>query len=154
MWHKYHFSTPLSQIWLAAARVVQRAVRWDSLWIRACAAWSRSCEASLTGSTHDDSIMCPFIFSVLCSYFFLLSLIWFCLLLAVSSPGYRIPCVALSALVIDRHARWQIDHYSHRRAVALHRTITAPLSIDLPGRCVLGSSVPTKDSTSDTPLLC
>lgn len=46
---------------------------------------------------------------------FLFSLIWFCIFLAVSFCGHRIPYVALSASVIDRHVRWQIDHYSHRR---------------------------------------
>lgn len=95
--------------------------------------------------------MCPFI-----KYYALT--LTFCFPLSVSvspslSPsisGYRMPHVALSALVIDRHARWQIGRYSHR---GLSNCGSGPpprhyhyslLPIDLPGRRALVLGVPTK----------
>lgn len=61
------------------------------------------------------TVLCAHSSSKYCALTFFFSLIWFCIFLAVSSRCYRIPSVALSASVIDRRARWQIDHYSHRR---------------------------------------
>lgn len=68
------FSTPLNQIQAAAARVLQRASERlkkeraerererKATRDRACAAECTSCYPALSGLTHDDSIMCPFIF--------------------------------------------------------------------------------------------
>lgn len=67
------FSTPLNQIQSATAGVLQRASsraaeKGEAAGARkgtrdgACAAERRSCYPAFSGLTHDDSIMCPFIF--------------------------------------------------------------------------------------------
>lgn len=82
---------------------------------------------------------------------FLFPLIWSCIFRAVSFRGYRIPCVALSAWVIDRHARWQIDHYSHGRLWPC-ATPSSSLSLLICLGDVFWAWVSqTKGSTSDTP---
>lgn len=79
--------------------------------------------------------------------------------LSPAIAGYRMPHVALSALVIDSRVRWQIDHYSGLgfsncgSGPPPHHHHYSRWPIDLPGRGASGLGVPTKDSffTSDTP---
>lgn len=115
MWHKYHFSTPLSQIRLAAARVFAKERSGEIVYETEHEQHKADVAILLLRVQPMMTALCAHSSSKYCTLTFLSSLICFCIFLAVSFRCYRIPCVALSASVIDRHAGWQIDHYSHRR---------------------------------------
>lgn len=115
MWHKYHFSTALSQIWLAAAQSFAKSGTVRQFMEESMCSKKQTLLCFSYRFNPWWQYYVPIHLPSIVLLLFLFSLIWFCIFLAVSSFGYRIPCVALSASVIDRHARWQIDHYPHRR---------------------------------------
>lgn len=173
------FSTPLNQIQSATAGVLQRAgsrapEKGEAERARERERKKGNKRGSLCGRMF-KLLSCPQWFNSRWQYYVPIHLLSIMLLPCLSlslrltlSPaisGYQMPHVALSALVIDSHVRWQIDHYSGLEfsncgsGPPPHHHHYSFWPIDLPGRGASGLGVPTKDSffffsTSDTPPLC